>query len=180
MEISGRRTWQGSVRVSALLLEHCKKRAVEEGWQLSELARMLISLGATSYFLRLRHPEASERFKQLATMSEASSAFDMAVGRRPRGRRNEPKQIGETTLLPMHLPRGFYELVSSYSSATGTSRNALLSRFLEAGYIIYMKGQNSLLETILSLKEERRASRDKTSLLERSRKAAVPIKGKEF
>jgi len=99
-------------------------------------------------------------YKRLAAMSDASSALDMVVGRRPRGRRNEPKKIGETTLLPVHLPRGFYELVSSYSSATGTSRNALLSRFLEAGYIIYMKGQNSLLETILSLKEERRASRD--------------------
>ena len=141
---------------------------------------MLISLGATSYFLRLRHPGASERFKRLAAISDASSVFDMAAGRRPRGRRNEPKHIGETTLLPVHLPRGFHELVSSYSSATGTSRNALLSRFLEAGYIIYMKGQNSLLETILSLKQERRASRNKTSLLERSRKAAVPPKGKEF
>jgi len=180
LEIVGRRTWQGSVRVSAHRLEHCRKRALEEGWRLSEFARMLISLGATSYFLRLRHPEVSERFKRLARMSEASGTFDMAVGRRPRGRRNEPKHIGRTTLLPVHLPRGFYELVSSYSSATGTSRNALLSRFLEAGYLIYMKGQNSLLETIRSLHEERRASRDKTSRLERSRKVVLPIKGKQF
>lgn len=141
---------------------------------------MLISLGATSYFLRLRHPEASERFKRLARMSEASRLLDMAVGRRPRGRRNEPKHIGETTLLPVHLPRGFYELVSTYSSATGTSRNALLSRFLEAGYIIYMKGQNSLLETIRSLQEERRASRGKTSQLEGSQKTVFPTKGKRF
>jgi hypothetical protein len=151
--------WQESVRVSGLLLEHCRTRALEEGWKLSELARMLISLGATSYFLRLRHPEVSERLRRLATMREASNVLDMAVGRRPRGRRNEPKHIGRTTLLPLHLPRGFYELVSSYSSATGTSRNALLSRYLEAGYVIYMKGQNSLLETICSLQEERRASR---------------------
>ena len=141
---------------------------------------MLISLGATSYFLRLRHPEVSERFKRLARMSEVSSAFDVAVGIRPRGRRHEPKHIGQTTLLPVHLPRGLYELVSSYSSATGTSRNALLSRFLEAGYIVYMKGQNSLLETICSLQEERRASQDKTNQLERSRKTALPMKGKRF
>jgi hypothetical protein len=131
---------------------------------------MLISLGATSYFLRLRHPEAAERFKRLATMSEASGALDMALGR-PRGRRNEPKQIGETVLLPVHLPRGFYELVSSYSSATGLSRNALLSRFLEAGYIIYMTGENSLLETIRSLQEERQASRaEKTGPLKKGKR----------
>jgi hypothetical protein len=139
---------------------------------------MLISLGATSYFLRLRHPEASERFKRLARMSETSSSVDMAFGIRSRGRRNEPKHIGRTTLLPVHLPRGLYELVSTYSSATGTSRNALLSRFLEAGYLIYMKGQNSLLETIRSLQEERQASRDKTSQSERSRKAALHMKAK--
>jgi hypothetical protein len=132
---------------------------------------MLISLGATSYFLRLGHPEAAERFKQMATMSEMSSTIDMALGRRARGRRNQPKQIGETTLLPVHLPRGFYQVVSSYSSATGQSRNALLSRFLEAGYIIYMKGENSLLETIRSLQEERQASRaEKTGPLKKGKR----------
>jgi len=115
---------------------------------------MLICLGATAYFLRLRNPEASEVFKRLATMSDVSQRLDMAVGKR-RGRRNEPKQIGETTLLPVHLPRGFYDLISTYSGTTGRSRNAALSRFLESGFIIYLQGQNTLLETIRSLYAER-------------------------
>jgi len=120
---------------------------------------MLIRLGATSYFLRLRHPEVAERFKQMATMSQMSALLTRLSEDEHVGRRNEPKQIGETVLLPVHLPRGFHEFVSSYSSATGQWRNALLSRFLEAGCIIYMKGENSLLETIRSLKEERRPAR---------------------
>jgi hypothetical protein len=124
---------------------------------------MLISLGATSYFLRLRHPEVSERFKRLATMNKATASLDMALRRRPRGGRNEPKQIARTALLPVHLPRGLYELVSTYSATTGTSRNALLSRYLEAGYIIYMKGQNTLLETIRSLEAERAKARGKAN-----------------
>lgn len=107
-------TWSRSIRVSSHRLEYCRKRALEEGWQLSDLARMLICLGATSYFLRLRNPEASERFRRLATMTKASASLDVALGRR-RGRRNEPKHIGETTLLPIHLPRGFYDLMSKYS-----------------------------------------------------------------
>jgi len=115
---------------------------------------MLICLGATLYFLRLRNPEAVEGFLRLATLSRASRVLDMAIGR-PRGRRNEPKHIGETALLPVHLPKGLHELVSAYSSATGTSRNALLGRFLEIGYILYMLGQNTLLKILRSLQEER-------------------------
>lgn len=153
--ISPRRRWRGSVRVSAYRLEHCRIRALEEGWQLAELAQMLICLGMTLYFLRLRSSEALERFKLLATMNRAYGALDTALGRRPRGRRNERKQIGKTTLLPVHLPRGLYDLVSAYSATTGISRNALLSRFLEAGFIIYMLGQNALLKTLRSLQEER-------------------------
>jgi hypothetical protein len=80
-----------------------------------------------------------------------------------RGHRNEPKHLSETTLLPVHLPRGFYELVSTYSSATGTSRNALLSRFLEAGYILYMLGEQTWFRTILSLQKEHQASPPGTS-----------------
>jgi hypothetical protein len=156
--ISQRQTWQGSIRVSRHLLEHCRKRALEEGWQLSELARMLICLGATIYFLRLRNPEALENFMRLATLHRAIRALDTTTLGRPRGHRNEPKHVSETTLLPAHLPIGFYELVSAYSFATGTSRNALLSRYLKAGYILYMLGQETWFKTILSLQNERQAS----------------------
>jgi hypothetical protein len=117
----------------------------------------------TIYFLRLRNPEALERFKLLATMNRASRALDVAVGR-GRGHRNEPKHIGETTLLSMHLPQGLYDMISTYSATTGTSRNALLSRFFETGYIIYMLGQKALLKTLGSLQEERRASPAETSV----------------
>jgi hypothetical protein len=153
--ISPRRTWQGSVRVSKLLLEHCRRRAVEEGWQLAELARMLICLGATARFRSLADPESSERFKRLATMSKASASLEVAIGRHPRGRRNEPKGIARTTLFPIHLPRGFHDLISTYSATTGRSINSVLSGFLKTGYIIYMQGQNTFLETIRSLQEER-------------------------
>jgi NDP-sugar pyrophosphorylase family protein len=35
--------------------------------------------------------------------------------RRGRARTNESRQIGKTTPLPVHLPRGFYDLISTYS-----------------------------------------------------------------
>jgi hypothetical protein len=123
---------------------------------------MLICLGATIYLLRLRNRKALEGFFRLATLSRASRALDTAIGR-PRGYRKESKSIGRTTLLPTHLPKGFYELVSAYSFATGTSRNALLNRFLEIGYILYMQGQETWFKTILSLQKERQESSQGTS-----------------
>jgi hypothetical protein len=123
---------------------------------------MLICLGATLYFLRLRNPEALEQFKLLTTMNKAYGALDMGIRRR-RGRRNEPKQMDETTLLPTHLPRGLYNIISAYSAATGISKNALLSRFLEAGFIMYMLGQNTLLKTVISLEHEGKTSSSGTS-----------------
>lgn len=152
--ISTTRTCQRSVRLSRHLLEHCRKRAVEEGWQLAELVRVLICLGATARFRALGEPEASERFKRLARMSKASASLDVDMGRHPRRRRNEPKGIARTTLLAVHLPRGFYDLMSTYSATTGRSINSVLAGFLKTGYIIYVRGQNTFLEMVCSLQEE--------------------------
>jgi cobalamin biosynthesis Co2+ chelatase CbiK len=130
-------------------------RALEEGWQLSELSRMFICLGANLYFLRLRNPEFLERFKLLVITHRAYGALDMALRKRQR-RRNEPKNISKTTLLPLHLPRGLHHTISTYSDATGVSKNALMSRFLEAGFIIYMLGENALFKTLVSLQHDDR------------------------
>jgi hypothetical protein len=154
-------TWQGSIRISRLRLAYCRKRALGEGWELSDFVRMLICLGATIYFLRLRNPEALEQFMRLATLSRASRALDEAIGRGRRCR-NEPKH-GKTSLVPVHLPRGVYELVSTYSATTGASRNALLCRFLETGHILYMLGEETWFKTILSLRKERQGSSRGTS-----------------
>jgi hypothetical protein len=123
---------------------------------------MLICLGATLYFLRLRNPEALEQFQLLATMNKAYRALDMATGTRG-AHRNQLKQMDETTLLPIHLPRGLYNIISAYSAATGISKNALLGRFLEAGLIMYMLGRNTLLKTVVSLEHERKTSSSGTS-----------------
>jgi hypothetical protein len=58
----------------------------------------------------------------------------------------------------VHLPAGLYDIISVYSAATGTSRNALMNRYLEAGFILYLLGQNTLLKTIRSAQKDRAAS----------------------
>jgi hypothetical protein len=130
---------------------------LEEGWRLSDLVRTLICLGATVYFLRLRSAKVVDRFMRLSALNRMNRAFVRATGW-GRGGRRESAQFGGSTLQVVHLPAGLHRLVSAYSAATGTSRNALLSRFFDAGYILYMLGQETLLKTLLSLQEERSAS----------------------
>lgn len=149
--ISQRLHWRASIRVSALVLEHCKRRAVIEGWQLSDLARVLVCLGATASFLRLQDPDALERFKTMATLDRAAKHLDMAIGKR-RGRTNAPRQLGETVLLPLRLPRGLCRTITIYADTSGRSRNEVLAMFLERGLIIYLRGQNAMLDAIQSLK----------------------------
>lgn len=114
--------------------------------------------------LRLRaKPEACEGFKLLARMSGASKALDVAARGRSRSPRHEAKHIGETTLLPMHLSRGLYDIISTCSATVGRSTNATLSLFLESGFLMYALGQNTLLETLRSFQEERRVRGLRTS-----------------
>lgn len=144
-----------TIRVSRHHLEHCRRRALEEGWRLADLVRTLICLGATVYFLRLRNAKAVDNFMRLSTLNRMNRALVRATGR-GRGGRRESAQLGGSALQVVHLPPGLHRLASAYSAATGTSRNALLSRFFDAGFILYMLGQETLLKTLCSLQEERK------------------------
>ena len=127
--------------------------AAREGWQLADLARVLICLGTAFSFLTLEDPETAERFKTIASVSKMLPMLDAALPRPSRGRR-AAKGIGRTELLAIHLPRGLSETITTYASTGGRSRNEVLAIFLERGLILYLKGQNALLETILSFKQE--------------------------
>jgi hypothetical protein len=63
----------------------------------------------------------------------------------------------------MDLPKGLYTIISAYSAAIGLSRNAQLSRFLEAGYIVYMLSQETVLKILSSLPDDRTRSPEKSA-----------------
>ena len=155
--------WRCSIRVSALIVQHLHWIASREGWQTSDLARALVCLGASGSFLRLGDPDAADRFKTLATVRPLLAALDVALGgtsRRPYAARRP----SVSDLLALRLPRGLSEIITAYATKSGRSRNGVLEMFLERGLIIYLKGQNILLETIRSLNPERTSKgiRDKT------------------
>ncbi len=145
--------WRCSVRVSVLIIAHLKRIAVREHWMLSDLARMLICLGAAGTYLRLGDPEVSDRFKTLASLSGALNALDTTLGRVSR-RHHASRGLARSELLALRLPTGLTSLITTYARTSGRSRNEALTMFLERGLIIYLKAEKMLLETIQSVEAE--------------------------
>ena len=145
--------WRCSLRLSRFMAAHCRRLAIREGWEIADLARMLICLGAIASFLSLREQETAESFKRRAIMSETVTVLDSVLGR-PSRRPHALPGIGESELLTVRLPLGLSRIVAAYANTSGRSVNHALRIFLERGLIMYMKGENNLLETVRSINEE--------------------------
>jgi len=145
--------WRCSLRLSRLIKAHCHWLAIREGWEIADFARMLISLGAVVSFLSLKEQGAARWFKRRAILSETVGALDSVLGKQSRRPYASPG-IAQSELLTVHLPSGLTRTIRVYANTSNMSMNHALGMFLECGLIIYMKGENNLLETIRSLTQE--------------------------
>lgn len=136
-----------SIRVSRVTATHCRRLAEREGWETADLARVLICVGGAFSFLSLDIPEAGERFKTLANLGRAVRALDVAIGK-PARRPYASIGIGGGELLTLRLPQGLSNIVTAYAARSGRSVSQVLGMFLDRGLVIYLKGENALLEAI--------------------------------
>jgi hypothetical protein len=144
---SGQDSSQGSprgyvhwkIRTRVGLAYHCRRLARSEGWETSDLLRLLILLSATSKFLTL---PGNERFQTQVQLHRIT------------GKKGYSPRVGasDTVLLSARLPRGAAKLITTYASLTGQSRNELVTGLLEVGLMMYLKAENTFLEAIRSLK----------------------------
>jgi hypothetical protein len=118
------------------LAHHCKRLARSEGWETSDLLRLLILISATSKFLALPR---NERFQTQIQLHRAIA------------KRGYSPRVGatNTVLLSVRLPRGAAKLVTTYASLTGQSRNEFVIGLLQVGLVAYLKAENAFLEAIL-------------------------------
>jgi hypothetical protein len=130
---------QWKIRTRVSLAYHCKRLARSEGWETGDLLRVLILLSATSKFLTL---PGNERFQTQVKLHRIT------------GKRGYGPRVGasNTVLLSVRLPRGAAQLITTYVSLTGQSRNGLVIGLLEVGLVAYLKAENAFLEAIHSLK----------------------------
>jgi hypothetical protein len=151
--------WRCSIRVSSNIAAYIEQIAIKEHWEVSDLARMLICLGASGSFLRLGDPEASERFKTLAKVGPALGALDVTLGK-PSRRPYASPGTGGSDLVALRLPRGLSGIITTYARTRGSSRNEVMAMFLERGLIIYLKAEKILLETICSISSEAASAKE--------------------
>ena len=127
------------IRARVHLAYHLKGLARSEGWETADLLRLLILLSAASRFLTL---PGNERFQKQVQLHRIT------------GKRGYSPRVGasNTVLLSVRLPQGAAQLITTYASLTGQSRNELVIGLLEVGLVMYLKAENAFLEAIRSLK----------------------------
>lgn len=151
--------WRCSLRVSRLIMAYCKSVAAREGWETADLARTLICLGAAFSFLALKETEAKERLSKRIILHRMLGGLDSFLGR-PGRRPYASARTGGTELITVRLPQGLSRIISTYANTKGSSMNNVLGMFLEHGLIIYLKGENAMLETVRSLTSESTKGRE--------------------
>lgn len=131
-----------TVRVSNQVATQCKDLAQNFGWQLADLMRTLISVGAVFAFLTHKNPEREEAASILLDglkIARPSMALSM---QRPYALRIQGRK---STLLTMSLPDSLCDLITLYANEIGASRNETYYKLLQHGLLIYLKAQTLLL-----------------------------------
>jgi len=127
------------IRIPRTLGLLCRGLAEREGWQIADLLRALLLLSATTKFLYL---PKDETFKKLVELSRYSV-----------GRAYSISGAGVTVLIDLRLPEGFAKMITAYADRTRRSRNDTVRYFIQAGLIMYLKAETSLINTLPSLNE---------------------------
>ncbi len=105
---------------------------------MADFTRAMISLAAAGTYLSI---PKSDTFKKLVALHAIS------------GRRVYSTQLGETTLVSIHLPKQLAESLELYASLVGDSKSSLAGNLLQKGLLMYLQAEKTLLEAANKLPE---------------------------
>ncbi len=135
-----------TIRLPKAVVGQCEHLAMEFGWELADLLRTLICIGATFVFLTAKSPERHESAEKLLGGLEIvtlSRSFSLRLTKRNYAFRLWGHQ---STLLSVSLPKSVCDLVGVYADLKKASRNQTYHKLLLQGLIAYFRAQASLLE----------------------------------
>ena len=149
------RRW--SIRVPKTLLLSVKGIAQSESWATSDLLRMLIVLGATVCWLRLRNQEDLDRLRKIARRSRMADMLNEAISHKRRTRvyplvRDEAGRA--TDVVTLILPSGYSRLIEAYAATKRTSKSDACERLLTTGLVSYLRSENALLQALQQAREQ--------------------------
>jgi len=131
------------VRIPADLDQACRRLAKSEGWELGDICRSLVVLGACGSYLTLRPPEpqrptSDNRFSSVAKEYLGARAYAPRTGRCSK-------------LMTVRLPTGVARSLILYSKLTSRLRSHVYTRFLQAGLLMYLESEQRLAESLQKL-----------------------------
>ena len=127
-------------RIPADLEQACRRLVHNEGWELGDLYRSLILLGACGSFLTLR----SSKPRDFASDSHFPSVLKQYLGRRAYA----PRTGKPAKLMTVRVPTRLAHLLAAYSNLTGRLRSHTYARLLRAGLLVYVKSEQELVERL--------------------------------
>lgn len=140
-----------SIRLDGVVAANLERVALNDGWEVSDLARVLISFAADSEFLRFENPEKIERLKARSELCRLAGVLGSFLGENPVARPYASRQPGSSSVLRVRFPSGFDDSVVRYAVEMEMSLNEVYALFMQAGLVLHMKAQNALLKALLAL-----------------------------
>ncbi len=116
------------------------------GWQLADLLRTLICIGAVFFLLSTESPDRQEAVSRLLgglKLPKLSRSFSLRISERPYAFRTPGRK---STLITLSLPQSVCDLVAIYAGLMKASRNEAYYKFLMQGLLVYLKAQTSILK----------------------------------
>lgn len=136
-----------SLRVRSGVALQLREIAKNLGWQLADLQRTLICVGATLYGLSSRSPGCKAAATTLLDglqLLELSANFSPNPWARPYALRLPGR---ESELITLHLPSSVCATVAASADHAKVSRNEVYAKFLEQGLLTFLKAQATTLQT---------------------------------
>jgi hypothetical protein len=127
-------------RIPADLERACSRLSKSQGWELGDLYRSLILLGACGSYLTLRPPKPSQQTPD----NRFSSVLERYLG----GRAYAPRTGRRSKIMTAYLPIGVARSLALYSELTLKLRSHVYTRFLQAGLLIYLTCEQRLAEAL--------------------------------
>jgi len=125
-------------RIPADLERACSRLSKSEGWELGDLYRSLILLGACGSYLTLRSRKPSP----------PDSRFSGVLERYLGGRAYAPRTGRRSKIMTAYLPVGVARSLGLYSKLTSKLPSHVYTRFLRAGLLIYLTCEQRLAEAL--------------------------------
>ena len=134
-----------TLRIPEPVARQVREVAKFSGWQLADLQRTLICIGAVIFLLSYGNEAREEAATILLDgmkLLRLSKSFSLQISHRPYPFRY---RLHKSIFATLSLPESVCDVITAYAALKRASRNQVYSKCLQQGLLIYLKAQTTAL-----------------------------------